>query len=246
VSTDRPPVITHGGRDTLSPPTHGAAATATTRGASDLDTVRDVPRRGRHTLRSQPVDNPVYNARMDLGTNQGTTTSSTLLSCGWRGTVTAEVPVVPKWRDLSAGAVHSTVGRRHAPRPAATRVVHSVHTPYDYNDRCCYGWATQSLHARPSCGRRPVAAHLAHSSAQLSGCTGPGSLAALGHLPTPVRLRGLSRCDKVRPCATGVPSVTAWVVRGSMSRAYVGAAHLGEHPFVSRSTPARPDRSDPT
>ena len=243
MSTDRPPVRGRGAGDTLRPPSPGSGATRDARG---LDTVRDLPRRGRHTLRSQPVDNPVYNSRVHLGRNQGTTATMDRPGCGWRGTVALAVPVVPKWRDLSAGAVHSGVGRRHAPRPAVTRVVHSVHTPYDYNDRCSYGWATQSLHARPSCGRRSCAAQVSPPSAPLSESHEPRDLAALGHPPTPVRLRNGSGCDKVRPCTTGVPSVTAWVVRGSMSRAYVGAAHLGEHPSQSRTTPARPDRSDPT
>jgi hypothetical protein len=239
VSTERLPVTRHSCDClTVSPPTP--------RGRRGLDTVRDLPPRRRHPLRSQPVDNPVYKVRLHLGRNQGTTASTTRPGCGWRGTVALAVPVVPKWRDLSAGAVHSGAGRRHAARPAVTAVVHSVHTPYDYNDRCCYGWATQSLHARPACGRRSSVGQVAPSSAQLPGSDEPGALAALGHRPTPVRLRAGRGCDKVRPCPTGVPSVRTWVARGSMSRAYVGAAHLGEHPFVSRTTPARPDRSDPT
>ena len=222
------------------------SVTTPRRDAVAIATVRHCVLLGRHPLRSQPVDNPVYNDDAALGTNRGTTTSREARTWGRTGTRASALVVVPRQRRSSSGVVHTRTGRRHAPRPATTPVVHSVHSPYDYNDRCRYGGITQSLHARPSCGRPVPDQPHASSRGQLAVTCGRSTLAALGQVPTPVRSPELPGCDKVRPAPTGVPSVRSWVVRGSMSRAYDGGSPPGGHRSASRTTPARPDRSDPT
>lgn len=206
----------------------------------------DSPARRRHRLRSQPVDNPVYNSGVALGTDRGTTHPLDPATWGQPGTTSCPAHVIPRPTSLSSGVLHSFTGRRHAVRTATTQVIHTVHTPYDYNDRWSYGEATHSLLHRPTCGRPAIDPWGMLASPGLAGTCPEPTRAALGHPPTPRATPSNRGCDMVRPCPTGVPSVRAWVVRGSMSHPYVGATVPGSHPSDPRTPPARCDRSDPT